>query len=307
MRTKTQQSKTLQRLPWRLTGGVLAMALALSACNKDDKVAPSQVLAKVNDHEITVMQLNGILRSAGNDADNATVKQNALDFLINQEVLQQKAVELKLDRDPDVMQAVEQAKRQILAAAALNKLQSKPNDPTESDVHKFYEANPALFAQHANYEFSLFNLPVHDLPSAVKDALNASRSVADTRQLLEQAKQVFQEKTNRAAAEQLPMDLLAQLSKLKQGDILVRPEGDHLMLVQLIQVESQPLTLEASKEKIIAYLKQVDQQESGSSKMAELRKAANLVYVKRFAEAAASAPVASGLSANTVNSGLKGF
>ena len=307
MLTSNVQNRALSSFSLRLTAGVVIACLTLTACNKDDKPAPSQVLAKVNDHEITVMQLNGMLRSVGNAAENATVKQSALDFLIDQEVLQQKAVDLKLDRDPDVMQAIEQAKRQILAAAALNKLQVKPLDPTDADVQKFYDVNPALFAQHASYEFSLFNLPVKDLPESLKTALNASRSVAETRQILEQAHQAFQEKNNHMAAEQLPMELLSQLFKLKVGDILLRPEGDHLILVQLSRVESQPLTLQDSKEKIVSYLKQTALQDSSASKMAELRKAASVVYVKRFAEAAASSPASGNLPANTLNSGLKGF
>lgn len=307
MLTSNVQNRALSSVSFRLTASVIIACLTLTACNKDDKAAPSQVLAKVNDHEITVMQLNGMLRTVGNAAENATVKQSALDFLIDQEVLQQKAVDLKLDRDPDVMQAIEQAKRQILAAAALNKLQVKPLDPSDADVQKFYDGNPALFAQHASYEFSLFNLPVKDLPEGLKATLNASHSVAETRQILEQAHQAFQEKNNRMPAEQLPMELLAQLFKLKVGDILLRPEGEHLILVQLSRVDSQPLTLQDSKEKIVSYLKQAALQESSASKMAELRKAASVVYVKRFAETAASSPAASNLPANTLNSGLKGF
>jgi EpsD family peptidyl-prolyl cis-trans isomerase len=307
MLTSNVQNRALSSVLIRLTASVIIACLTLTACNKDDKAAPSQVLAKVNDHEITVMQLNGMLRTVGNAAENANVKQSALDFLIDQEVLQQKAVDLKLDRDPDVMQAIEQAKRQILAAAALSKLQVKPLDPSDADVQKFYDGNPALFAQHASYEFSLFNLPVKDLPEGLKSSLNASRSVAETRQMLEQAHQAFQEKNNRMAAEQLPMDLLSQLFKLKVGDILLRPEGDHLILVQLNRVDSLPLTLQDSKEKIVSYLKQTALQDSSASKMAELRKAVSVVYVKRFAETAASSPASSNLPANTLNSGLKGF
>ncbi|WP_374557041.1 EpsD family peptidyl-prolyl cis-trans isomerase [Aquitalea pelogenes] len=307
MLTSNVQNRALSSVPIRLAVSVMIACLTLTACNKDDKPAPSQVLAKVNDHEITVMQLNGMLRSVGNAAENATVKQSALDFLIDQEVLQQKAVDLKLDRDPDVMQAIEQAKRQILAAAALNKLQVKPLDPTDADVQKFYDGNPALFAQHASYEFSLFNLPVKDLPEALKTALNASHSVAETRQILEQAHQTFQEKHSLMAAEQVPVDLLSQLFKLKVGDILVRPEGNNLILVQLSRIDSQPLSLQESKERILSYLKQNALQDSSASKTAELRKAANVVYVKRFAEAAASAPTSSNLPAKTLNSGLKGF
>jgi hypothetical protein len=43
------------------------------------------------------------------------------------------------------------------AAAALEQAASKAIDPSDADVQKFYDGNPALFAQHASYEFSLFN------------------------------------------------------------------------------------------------------------------------------------------------------
>ncbi|WP_159876258.1 EpsD family peptidyl-prolyl cis-trans isomerase [Aquitalea denitrificans] len=295
----------------RLFAGVASVAVLLAGCGqKDEKAAPSQVLAKVNDGEITVMQLNGVLRGAGNTADQALAKQNALDYLVNQEILQQKAAELKLDRDPDVMQAVEQAKRQILAAAALSKLQAKAGEPGAAEVQKFYESNPALFSQHATYEFTMFNLPVAQLPGEVKAAIEQSHSAAQTKQALESMHQAFQEKTSRVAADQLPMDLLLQLFKLKAGDILVRPEAGNVMLVQLVRVEGSPVSLADSKERIVAYLKQTAEQESANSKLAELKKAAKVTYLKRFANnAAASAPAAAanGLSTDTVNSGLKGF
>lgn len=295
----------------RLFAGAASVAVLLAACGqKDEKAAPSQVLAKVNDGEITVMQLNGVLRSAGATADQALAKQNALDYLVNQEILQQKAAELKLDRDPDVMQAVEQAKRQILAAAALNKLQAKAAEPGAAEVQKFYESNPALFAQHAVYEFAMFNLPVAQLSAEVKAAIEKSHSAVDTKQALESVHLAFQEKTSRVAAEQLPMDLLQQLFKLKAGDILVRPEAGNVMLVQLLRAEASPMSLADSKERIVAYLKQTAEQESAASKLAELKKAAKVTYLKRFSDtAAASVPAvaAKGLSTDTVNSGLKGF
>jgi hypothetical protein len=78
MLTSNVQNRALSSVSLRLTASVIIACLTLTACNKDDKAAPSQVLAKVNDHEITVMQLNGMLRTVGNAAENATVKQSAL-------------------------------------------------------------------------------------------------------------------------------------------------------------------------------------------------------------------------------------
>lgn len=289
------------------TLGVIAL---LAGCGQEDKTAPSQVLARVNDGEITVMQLNNLLRSAGPAAAQAETKQNALDFLVNQELLQQKAAELQLDREPDVMQAIEQAKRQILAAAALNKLMIKTNDPSELEVQKFYDANPALFAQHASYEFTMFNLPLASLPAEVKVAIEKSHSIAETRQGLQSVHQAFQEKSNHLLAEQLPIDLLQQISRMKVGDILVRPEGNSVILVQLGNVEASPLSLPDSKERIVNYLKQSAEQEARKNKLAELKRTAKISYLKRFAEqtsASAAAATAKGSPADTVNLGLKGF
>src|SRR5512139_2313009 len=82
-----------------------------------EKVAPSQVAAKVNGTELTVHQVNFALQNIPN-LDNEQSKATSLQVvsrLLNKEVLMQKAVADKLNRDPMVVQALDAARRQILA------------------------------------------------------------------------------------------------------------------------------------------------------------------------------------------------
>src|SRR5205807_8952586 len=99
---------------------LLALVVARWSCGKADvKKAPGQVVAKVNGDEISVHQINNAI-ARSNDIAPDEAKQAAvqtLERIIDQELLVQKALKNKLDRDPKVMKAIEDAKRQILAQA----------------------------------------------------------------------------------------------------------------------------------------------------------------------------------------------
>ena len=105
----------------------LALVVLLAACGGDDKKKPaSQVAAKVNREEISVHQINAVLSRAGRLSPEQTEKasRDVLEKLIDQELAVQKAIEKKVDRDPNVMQMIEAGRRQILAQAYLEYLYS---------------------------------------------------------------------------------------------------------------------------------------------------------------------------------------
>ena len=99
-------------------------SLVLAGCgDKKDKPA-SQVAAKVNKGEISVHQINYVLqRQPGLKQEQAEeASKTALEKLIDQELAVQRATEMKLDRDPRVVQAIEAARRDILARFYLEKV-----------------------------------------------------------------------------------------------------------------------------------------------------------------------------------------
>jgi len=142
---------------------MLALALSLTllggcADKAAEKPAPSQVLARVNDTEITVHQLNYLARSQpGGKVDEAT-RQKLLEQLVDQEVLVQQAVSQKLDREPNVLQALEAARRQILAQAAAEKVLAVNTTPSSAAMDQFYREHPALFAERKIFGFEAFQV-----------------------------------------------------------------------------------------------------------------------------------------------------
>jgi len=136
------------------SSALIAIAFALSACGKaDEKTTSSQIAAKVNRNEISVHQVNHAIAQR-RDIGAEQAKQaagEALERVIDQELLVQKALEAKQDRDPQVMQAIESAKRQILAQAYIDKVAIAASTDSQENIEKFYKDNPALFARRRIY------------------------------------------------------------------------------------------------------------------------------------------------------------
>src|SRR6185369_1599295 len=76
-----------------------------------------------------------------------------LDRVIDRELLVQQAQQLGLDRDPEVARKVEEARRQVLAQAWLDRAAARDNRSSAAETAKFYDENPALFAQRRIYRF----------------------------------------------------------------------------------------------------------------------------------------------------------
>ncbi|BCL74666.1 hypothetical protein JHS3_04020 [Jeongeupia sp. HS-3] len=280
-----------------------ALALTLTACKDEgEKKSPSQVLARVGDAEITVHQLNYLLAQQPNSADTA-VKQKVLDGLVDQELLIQKATELKLDRDPDIVQALEAARRQILARAAAEREIGKPAEPSQAQVDAFYQAHPQLFAERKLYDFSMLSIASTALKPELEHALQQSKTPADTMELLERDGIAYQHTEVQKAPEQLPIPLLPKFGAMKAGDIIAVADGDKVLLLQL--KGSNPAALQGAEAQaaIKQYLLANQADVLTDNKLKALRTTAKIEYVQRFA----AAEQAGKGTDESVKSGLKGL
>src|SRR5690349_23919639 len=122
---------------------VLMLALAAAGCERAaaDR-AQSQIVARVNGVEISAREL----RAAG----AANVAQ-AVEKVIDRELLVQKAVEAGLERDPQVAADIDNARREVLAQAYVERAARTRAAPSREEVRAFYAENPALFAERRIY------------------------------------------------------------------------------------------------------------------------------------------------------------
>src|SRR5438067_2033618 len=104
---------------------LLAAAAALAGCDNQTRKSAAKIptpalAARVNGAEISVQQLPAPAAQPG-ERKAASGLLQALDKVIDRELLVQKALEAKLDRDPKVAQALDSARRQVLAQAWLDR------------------------------------------------------------------------------------------------------------------------------------------------------------------------------------------
>ena len=247
--------------------------------------ALTQVVAKVNDKEITVMQLNHLL-SMQESKDDET-KQQILDKLIEQEILVQKGEELKLDRRPEVLQAIEFAKRQALAQAVIDSLVGKYNDVSSADIQKYYNEHGSIFANHYVFDLDVFLLDSQELNEQASNELESSSNGEQTKEILQRNKIRFKQNQVKRGSELIPAVILDKLTTVNNGDIIRIPdENKKIILMQLISKKLQPISEQESKEPIRQLLINERAQTNIKQQLELMKKSVKIEYLQHFSSIA---------------------
>lgn len=303
--------------------GVLALAAAaalLAGCGDKKEPGASQTAVKVNKAEVTVHQINFVLQQQRNlrpeQADAAS--RQILERLIDQELALQKADDLKIDRDPRVVQQLEAAKREIIARAYLEKVGEAAVKPTPDEVQKYYDEKPALFKDRRIYQIQ--ELAIEAKPEQVgtlREKLAASKSIAEFTEYLKANDFRFAGNQAVRAAEQLPLQSLEAFAKLQDGQAVLNQAANGVQVVVLAGSRSQPVSLEQARPAIEQFLLNERKRKLIAEDLKKMRGEAKIEYVGKFAEGAkpaastpeagaAPAPAAAseGLSATDISKGM---
>jgi EpsD family peptidyl-prolyl cis-trans isomerase len=264
--------------------------------------AATQVAAKVNDTELTVHQVNFELQRIPN-LDKEKSKAASLQVvrnLVDQEVIAQKALSDKLDRDPLVVQALDAARRQILAEAYMSRKLGTPAEPSDAEVLDYFNKHPELFAKRKIYRLQELSIKAPtDKHDAIRAQLGASKTLNDFAEWLKAENYPTKVAQGVKPAEQLPLQILPQLAQMPDGQAMVVNAPDGLTVVVLAGSQAQPVTLEQAKPAIQRLLQTQARQKAAKAELDTLKAAAKIEYVGEFADAgkeetapAAEAPAA---------------
>ena len=272
------------RIYWPL---LLGATLAMSGCVDKKKTTDSTpVVARVNNIQFTERQINTAVQHIPN-LDKSRTKEASMQLvrsLVDQEVLVQKAVQDKLDRDPKVMELLEAARRQVLAQAYMDKQLGALTVPSAAEVTAFYNQHPELFAQRKLYRIQevAIKAPPSDY-DAIRAQLGASKTLNDFAAWLKTKNYPVNGTQEVKAAEQLPAPLLAKLQNMPDGQATVVPTPEGLIILVLAGSQLQPVT-EAQAQPAIERLVQVQKrQEAAKQELDKLKAAAKIEYLGEYA------------------------
>jgi len=282
---------------WLLSGVSLALVMGLAGCNRGGGGAggasDSQIAAQVNKGEISIHQVQALLRAQPAVAAQWGEKaaDRALDVLIEQELAAQAAAQGGLDKQPQVIQALALAQREVLARAYQDQLAEKARLPDTAAINAYYDEHPELFVQRKVYQLeetvvrpgsqSEIDELLQTLPTlSGLDALNLHLTAKGIRKASQRVSM---------AAENVPLDWLPKLAQLPQGRSLVARRGDAVVVWTLVGAEEAPMLLAQAKPAIQAALVRQARQKAIHEGMKKLRDQAKIERRQVAPAAAASA------------------
>jgi EpsD family peptidyl-prolyl cis-trans isomerase len=262
-----------------LSTGILFAATTVSA----DSDAPA---AKVNGVTITQSQVDRAVAKAGAAAKGmppAKAKQAALEGLITQHLFSKNALMDKLDKDPRVIEAIEEAKEQILARAYAEKQATTMARPTEKEIKAYFDENPELFTQRRIYRLQQLEIQgSQEQLKAVDEKYQNTESLKDFVAWLREKNIRYNMGASTQPAEAIPTKLLKSIAKLKVGQSLKVTNPNGTAIMQLVEAKEEPVTLEQASPAIERYLMNQEAGDIIKSLSQKLRKAAKVEYFAPF-------------------------
>lgn len=260
-----------------LRAAAVAAAMAATACARDEGSAPRDVAARVNGGDVPLARVDAAI---ADDATKGTASR-ALEAAIDEELLVQKALAARLDRDPDVARAVEEDRRRILARAWLDRSTAAGGEPDRAQVHAFYEANPALFGARRIYALRELRLVGSTPRAAALRAVAAANDADAVEAWLAREGVRFEAASRTEAAEAVPLALLARLQSMKDGEIAVIDADGAAgpVVVELMRSIAAPLGEAEAAPVIARFLAARRRLELAREEIARLRSAARIEYL----------------------------
>jgi hypothetical protein len=110
-----------------------------------------------------------------------------------------------------------------------------------------YRANPALFAHRRIYRTLTFSIARTELTHSLRKALDQTHSAIQVRELLDRERVSFEAVETTRPAEDIPLDILPQLTPAAIGDVLIAAPSQQAraLLICIVDVRDSPIDFQA--------------------------------------------------------------
>ena len=268
------------------TALLLVIAVSLGACSSKEKKG-GQSLVKVDGEEITMLQLNEELQRANvQPVQQEAASKQLLESLIDRQLISAEAARNKIDRTPEVMQAIAHAKTQIITQAYLKSISSKATKPTKAEIDDYFQKHPELFSNRKQFEMISIAIVSSDLNAELKSAIDAAKSLDEVAAWLVKHDVKFLKGKGTRSSADLPAEMLTNLLNLPKGAMFIVNEGDKSMIVSVVNIKETPVAAKDTAPQIEQYLINSRTKEILQTEIAHLRSLAKIEYLNASAPAA---------------------
>jgi peptidyl-prolyl cis-trans isomerase C len=208
--------------------------------------------------------------------------------LLDRQLLVQEALKTKLDHNPRVVQAFENAKMQILAQAYLESKVSSIAKPTDAEIADYHANHPDIFANRKIYVMDELVFAVDpSIAQELQSLSDSAKTLEDVTKWLGAHQIKYGHAKAAHAAESLPPELLTKLSKMVVGDVIFINTNGRTIVGRMAEIKELPISEKDSKPLIERILSGQKRKQTAEAEIARLRTAAKIEYInKKFDPAA---------------------
>ena len=301
-----------------MTGLAIMVVMGAAACSKkEERKVATQVAAKVGGEEISVHQINQMLsRTDGANASpeaKASLQRAALERLIDQQIAINEAVSKKLERTPEVVAQIEAARREVIARAYVAQLTQGVQKPTEAEMKAYFQEHPQLFSDRRIFNVQEIVVPQAAGPEVIEQVRNLvkdAKSIEAIGEYLRSKDVKFGAGAATRTAEQIPLEVLAKLHALKDGQMMVLDGRAAITVLRVAATRSAPVTEEVALPRIQQFLLNQRASQLVAANLKGLRSKTEVTYMGEFAKyaempanAASGAPFTPEISALPLTDG----
>ncbi len=281
-----KQSKILYPATKAITSVLTLLAICgvMTGCGKKENAEKSgQAIVSVNGEEITFLQLNNELQRANIKPEQKTqAEKEIVKKLIDRQILVQASIKDKLDRNPQVMQAIENAKMQILAQSYLENKLTSIAKPTASDISDYYNSHGDFFANRKVYVMDQIVFGENpNLNSELEALSDRAKTIEEVIAWLNANQIGFAQAKEAHPAESVPTELLDKISKMAIGEIIFFKTNQKIMVSKMVEIVSKPISATDAKPIIERILLAQKRKQFAEAEIARLRSAAEITYLNK--------------------------
>ena len=232
----------------------LLLAFTIVGCSQEpEKKDPSRIAAVVNGVEITQREVTMLYERTATPGVNEEVRRNQeraiLAGLVRGELLAQKAVAEKMDRSPEFVLTLHEARRQVLAGMAEKSMLASVKPLSDDALQSVIKQNPLIFGERKLLVYEQVLMPVVDVPflQSLNVAAGNGASLPQLVDSIKAKKLQFQQVTQTQSTDQMQPAIARILSNSKPNvPILMRVEDKFAMVLMLRSAVLIPLVGDAA-------------------------------------------------------------
>ena len=257
---------------------VVIVAVGVAACGNKEKAG--QTLARVNGVDITVLQLNDEIQRANVPADKQeAANKQLLESLIDRQLILEEAMRSKIDRSPEVVQAIERAKAQIIAQAYLQSVTSKVAKPTKAEIDDYYQKHPELFSKRKQFILNQIIIPETSFSDELKQFIDSANTEQEVADWMDQHGVNYTRMQAIRSSMDLPADAVSKLMELPKGKLFLFSEGNNRVLNVIDAIKDSPVMAANAAPLIERFLTNEKMKDAARTEIAHLRSQAKIEYM----------------------------